>query len=143
MKSTQKSLGNIIKIQGETICSRQQKTLLFESKFLSLEELQCNDNPQLNNQSMNALKDNFTVHSSGKFYESSASDELKKNQPYENCKTVCISPERSPNVISNIPNQPASDVDLLLKSSVNLQANVRILPVGIANLPPCGTQAPK
>ena len=87
---------------------------------------------------MNALKDNFTVHSSGKSYESSASDES-----YENCKTICISPERSPNVITNIPNQPASDVDLLPKSSVNLQANVRILPVGNANLPPCGTQTPK
>ena len=48
LKSTQKSLENIIKIQGETINSLQQEILTFESKFLSLEELLFNDNPQLN-----------------------------------------------------------------------------------------------
>ena len=48
LKPTQKSLENIIKIQGETINSLQQEILTFESKFLSLEELLFNDNPELN-----------------------------------------------------------------------------------------------
>ena len=111
LKSTQKSLENIIKIQGETINSLQQEILTFESTFLSLEEILFNDNPQLNasldhnnqiqctaefntqgsgnvvrksnckiplpthsgnNQSLNILKDNSIVHSTGKYYESSS-----------------------------------------------------------------------
>ena len=197
LKSTQKSLENIINIQGETINSLQQEILTLESKFLSLEELLFNDNPQLNasldhnsqiqcsaefhpqgsdnvarksnckiplpthsgnNQSLNILKDNSIVHSTGKYYELSSSDQPKRNQPYENCKTVCISPESSPKVTTNIPdplvsdtdllpessiNLQVSDADLLPESSINLQANVDpVIPVSDANLPPRVIQAP-
>ena len=182
LKSTQKSLENIIKIQGETINSLQQEILTFESKFLSLEELLFNDNPQLNasldhnsqiqctaeshsqgsdnvarksnckiplpthsgnNQSLNILKDNSIAHSIGKSFELSSSDQLKRSQPYENCKTVCISPESSPKVTTNIPDPLVSDTDLLPESSINLQANVDpVIPVSDANLPPRVIQAP-
>ena len=128
LKSTQKSLENIIKIQGETTNSLQQ-VLVFESKFLSLEELMFNDIPQLNNQSMNILKDNSIVHSTEKSHESPSSDHLKGDQPYENCKTICTPPESSSNSIINIPDQPVSNADLLPEIPVNLQDNVPILPV--------------
>ena len=182
LKSAQKSLENIIKIQGETINSFQQKILAFESKLLSFEQLLFNDNPKLNasldhdsqlqctaelipqgadndvpksnceipspthlnnNQCMNILKDNSIVHPTGKPNELSPSDQLKENQSYKNCKTICISPEISPNVTPVIPDPILSDVNLLPESSFNLQANVPVLPVGDANLPPSPvTQVP-
>ena len=95
-RSTHKSLDNIIKIQGVAINSLQQELVVFESKFLFLEELLFNDNLQLNNQSINIFKDNSIVHSTRKPYESSSSDQVKgSNQPYENCKSFCIPPEIS------------------------------------------------
>ena len=94
-RSTHKSLDNIIKIQGEAINSLQKEMVVLESKFLSLEELLFNDNLQLNNKSINIFKDNSIVHSARKSYESSSSDQIKGNQPYENCKSFCIPPEIS------------------------------------------------
>ena len=69
---------------------------------------------------MNILKDNSIVHSIGKSYELSSSDQPKRNQPYQNCKTVCISPERPPKVTTNIPDTLVSDTDLLPESSISL-----------------------
>ena len=46
LQSTQKSLKNIIKTQDETINSLQQEIFVFKSKFLSLETLLFNVNPQ-------------------------------------------------------------------------------------------------
>ena len=142
LKSTQKSLENFIKIQGETINSLQQEILTFESKFLSLEELLFNDNPQLkasldhnsqiqctaefnpqgsgnvvrksnceiplpthsgNNQFLNILKDNSIVHSTGLMNHPPLTSQNEINRMKIYCKTVCISPESSPNVITNIP----------------------------------------
>ena len=48
LQSTQNSLKNIIKTQDETINSLQQEIFVFKSKFLSLETLLFNVNPQLN-----------------------------------------------------------------------------------------------
>ena len=46
-----------------------------------------------NNQPLIILKDNSIIHSTGKSYESSSSDQPKQIQPYENCKMVCVPPE--------------------------------------------------
>ena len=95
-----------------------------------------------NNQCMNILKDNSIVYPPGKPYELPPSDQLKENQSYKNCKTICISPEISPNVTSAIPDLRLSEVNLQPESSFNLQANVPVL--GDANLsPPPVTQVPR
>ena len=78
-----------------------------------------------NNQPLIILKDNFIIHSTGKSYESSSSDQPKQNQPYENCKTVCVSPENSLMQLPTSLTRPLlNDTDLLPESSINLQAKV-------------------
>ena len=68
LKSTQKSLENITKTQGETINSLQQEILAFESKLLSLEEPLFNHNPQLNSSLGHDSQIQYTAELNGQGY---------------------------------------------------------------------------
>ena len=199
LQSTQKSLKNIIKTQDETINSLQQEIFVFKSKFLSLETLLFNVNPQLNasldldsqiqctaeinpqgsnndvgkrncemllpTHSNNASLDldsqiqcTAEVNPQGSNNDvgksnceivlpthSNNNQSTNENQPSGNCKTICSSPKSYLNINANVPAllvsdvvpvPPASNADLMPKSSLDVEVNVPVPTVSDANLPP-------
>ncbi|CAB3994355.1 RNA-directed DNA polymerase from mobile element jockey-like [Paramuricea clavata] len=168
LQSTQKSLKNIIKTQDETINSLQQEIFVFKSKLLSLETLLFNVNPQLNasldldsqiqcTAKVNPQGSNNDVGKSNCEIllptHSNNNQSTNENLPSENCMTICSSPKSYFNINANDPSPlvsdvvlvlPASNADLMPKSSLGVEVNVPVPNVSDANLPPTNEmQVPK
>ncbi|CAB4000775.1 RNA-directed DNA polymerase from mobile element jockey [Paramuricea clavata] len=163
-----KSLKNIIKTQDETINSLQQEIFVFKSKLLSLETLLFNVNPQLNasldldsqiqcTAKINPQGSNNDVGKSNCEIllptHSNNNQSTNENLPSENGMTICSSPKSYFNINANdpfplvsdvVPVQPASNADLMPKSSLGVEVNVSVPNVSDANLPPTNEmQVPK